>query len=216
MKSYPWTQWGLLSSLPCAALLLLGLSACDSTPNANFASHYEAAQSGGSDDPYAKLDETTRLDAYKYWKDDQRIINAAAESGRLRERYDQLLALLDKEPVQPALGDLAENCRRAFALATAFAKDPAQLTPEPSAIAQALQACRSQAVGISQKSDDKAVQAHVALLRRFASTGISLVGLSQMASGQIEPGLEIWRQGDALFEQDKSGFQMSLKAFRGW
>lgn len=196
--------------------LAVSLSACDSAPNANFSDQYEAARSGSEDDPYARLDEVPRVESYRWWQEKQRVSMAAAETGRLHERYSELLALFDKEPMQPVLGDVATQCRAAFGQAVAYAADVRVAGAEPQAITASLRACRSRAIASAQKNEDKAVRAQVALLRRFASSGMTLVSLGVMSSGETDSGLALWRQADALFDEDKAGFQMSLKAFRGW
>jgi hypothetical protein len=198
------------------AVSLTWLSACDNTPRADFAQQYEAAQSANADDPYMRLDEVPRVESYRWWSEKQRVSQAAIEAGKLHERYASMLALFDKEPMQPALGELASQCRKAFGQASDFAANLRDASQDPQAITETLRDCRSQAMALADKNDDKAVRAQVALIRRFASSGMTLVSLGVMGSGQVDTGLALWRQADALFDEDKAGFQMSLKAFRGW
>lgn len=192
------------------------LAACDNTPNPDFEQKYEAAQSANADDPYLRLDEVPRVQQYNWWPEKQKAATALAQAARLHGVYNDMLAQLDKEPMLPAVSELASRCREAFGQAGSYGGDARASTQDPQVLAQNLQQCRTQAIALAEAHDDKAVRAQVALFRRFSSAGMTLVALGQMGKGEVDAGLAAWRKADELFDDDKAGFQMSLKAFRGW
>jgi hypothetical protein len=106
-------------------------------------------------------------------------------------------------------------CRIAYAEAS---RDPAAAaapsTPDKDSMAATLASlvqCRTQAQAVEGDEPDKA---YAALLKRFASAGIVLVGMTAVATGDEQAGMLAWRKGDAWVQEDKPGFELTLNAFR--
>jgi hypothetical protein len=77
----------------------------------------------------------------------------------------------------------------------------------------ALEACRDAAR--SAKAAGSAGEA-AALLSRFASTGVAMLGAKLVGQGETGAGLKVWGDGETFASQDKPGFKLGLKSLRGY
>jgi len=209
--------------LPVTALGLCFLSmlfsGCDNTPNPNFEREIQDKLSASDNDAYAALGNAPRLQIYAWWKADQRQAMANLEAENFAKIYETALAKLNTEVVGKDMQELFASCRNAFAKAVAFQKlksspDSENATNDGRTVFNELDQCRSRAIKVGE-TDDKQTGLQAAALRRFASTGMALVGVSAIAKGKEDAGAAMWRQGDELFDEDKSGFKLTLNAFRG-
>lgn len=191
------------------------LAGCSSEPDPEFGQKREQQRAASSSDPYAPLGDATRPYRYFQASADQRQARVVGYAQTLRSSYMALLRKLDDEAVPPGLEAMGTACRIAYAEAS---RDPAAAaapsTPDKDSMAATLASlvqCRTQAQAVEGDEPDKA---YAALLKRFASAGIVLVGMTAVATGDEQAGMLAWRKGDAWVQEDKPGFELTLNAFR--
>ncbi len=189
---------------------LLALAACDNTPNKDFEKQMNDRAVARAGDRYATLEGTMPKQlSLTYRQPEYYRDYAQGVSNSYRSTYDLLLQTLDADQEMNHADGLFKSCRAAFSGASAYQKngstDTAAVAAARDKVLAALKACRASA---KQKDD-------LALLARFASTGIVLVGLKAVAQGDQERGLAIWREGEKLVAEDKPGFQLGVKTLGG-
>lgn len=218
------THHDLKTLFPATVLGLCFLSmlfsGCDNTPNPNFEQEIQNKQSASEDDVYSALENAPRLQIYAWWEANQRQALARVEAERFGKIYEDTLTKLDTETTDKNMRGLLVSCRDAFAGAVAYQKrkvsaGPGNTASDGQVIFNELRQCRDGAVKAGEADDEKTSQQSV-VLRRFASAGMALVGVSAIAHGNESAGVEMWRQGDELLVEDKPGFKLTLKALRGY
>jgi len=191
-----------------SALLLAGCG--DDAPNKDFQQQMKDRDAAKAGDPYASLESSMPTQQrYSYQKEEQRQAYADGQSGTFRSTYDSLLTTLDADKTIAHDGLFAQ-CRAAFTAASAWQRAGDENAAEVSSrdgVLDNLISCRTDA----KKAGDKA-----AVLARFASTAIAMVGAKMVGRGDEGAGLKIWRQGEDFARADKPGFQFGLKSFQGY
>ncbi|MEJ1966788.1 MAG: hypothetical protein WDO56_36675 [Gammaproteobacteria bacterium] len=207
----------ILKSLLGAAgvALVVALAACDNAPDPNFETSLKQAREG--DDPYSDLGSLPRQTNYVRTDAALKQASANQDALSLRARYDSMLKKLDADTTVAAAANLLASCRPSFAEAVAFQADDKvdgqTARSAGNAVFQGLTACRDHALS-AEKEGNAAAKTSAPLLRRFASTGMVLVGVATIAHGDEAAGLELWRQADRLAAQDKPGFRIRPDMFR--
>jgi len=193
------------------SLVYLALAACDNTPNAGFQQAIKKRQEATTGDKYASLENTMpRVSNYSNRKPQQRRDYAVSQAGNFRATYDSLLTQLDADKAVDHTAMPFKRCRPAFVLASRARSGKGSMEDGVAA----LRDCRSAAQS-AQKEGGAAGEA-AGLLSRFASAGIALIGVELVGEGKAGPGLKIWGDGEALAQQDKPGFKLSVESFRGY
>ncbi|MEJ0037882.1 MAG: hypothetical protein WDO68_17710 [Gammaproteobacteria bacterium] len=194
--------------------LVVVLAACDNAPDPNFEQNLKQAKQ--ADDPYADLGTVPRQANYVRTEASLKQASASQEALNLRARYESLLKKLDADK-SVAAANLLASCRPSFAEAVAFQADDKvdgqTARSAGNAVFQGLMACREHALS-AEKEGNATAKASAPLLRRFASTGMVLVGVATIAHGDEAAGLALWRQGDGLAAQDKPAFKIKPDMFR--
>lgn len=202
-------------------LTLPMLSACDNTPNPKFEQELRARQSGAEDDFYASLSGAPRIQSFARWKQGQLRARANLEAQNFADTYESMLAQLDTETVGAGMEGIFAVCRTAFAQALNYQRqgiaklDATTAVLDGAAIFNDLQRCREQAQQPG-KAGDEQTELLGSTLRRFSSAGMVLIGISMMAQGDEPAGLKLWKASDGLLDEDRAGFKLSLRAFRGY
>lgn len=195
------------------SLLSVLLAGCNNEPDPEFGQKREQQMAARAGDPYATLGDTVRPYRYLQVDKDQRQARAVGYAQSLRSSYTMLLRKLDEEAVPADLKRVAAACKAAYAKASMQPPTaPSGLDEDhtPATLAALIQ-CRMQVQAVSGNEHG---QVYAGLLKRFASTGVVLVGMTTVVAGDAQVGLDIWRKGDAWVQEDKPGFELSLDAFR--
>jgi hypothetical protein len=199
------------------ALTVLGLvGGCNSDPNPAFKQSADDRATAKSGDPYDALSRPPRLYAYSNADPAARSSVAASSAATLSGTIQSMLGKMnaDKELARNAVLD--KECRPAIEGSLAFQSDSekdASAAGHAAQLYSALTQCRDNAIA-QEKAGNGSSRAN--LLRRFASNGIALVGMSLISKGDAENGLKIWREGDDLIVKDKPGFQLKIQSLRGY
>lgn len=201
----------------CLTAATLSLAGCDDEPNPDFERQMEEQKAAQAGDPYTTLDQVPRQSRLARYEPALQRSQAGQYASELRAGYETMLEKLDAEPQVAAIAELAGNCRKSFEDSLVFHADAGLNSEEAGAQGSALNArlnqCRDDAIA-AQDGGDEAVQARAALLRRFSSTAMVLVGAAAMAKGAEEDGRDIWSKGEALVAQDRPGFTIRPEMFR--
>lgn len=199
------------------AACVAALGACDNKPNADFEQSQKDRQASSMGDRYAMLEDPTMPTPSQYARRDAALRRdfAAGRAATYRASYDSMLAQLDTDPKVDRRMPLFTQCRPAFDKASGFqtatARGALPATDERETTVAALLSCR-EAAQESLKNGDQGRDT-AALLSRFASTGLALVGVTQVGAGDEANGLPLWRRGSELAAQDKPGFQIGVGSF---
>lgn len=201
--------------LPVGVLLLV--SGCDDAPDPNFTNAMKARDEASAADAYAQLDsDVPRPSHYERLGVPDRSAFMRKEAGNLRATYESLLKQLDEDELVDSKSPVFVLCRPHFDQVLAF-YDGNELERDwgsrGQALANDLRECHDRAAGSSGGAKAKAT---VALLRRFASAGMTLTGMTAVAHGSTDAGLPIWIDGYARASQDRPGFKLSAKSFLGY
>lgn len=206
-----------IAALSLASLLL---ASCDDKPNPQFEQAMRDQQAAQAGDPYAGLSNVPRNSRLQRTPADQRRGYASQSASALREAYEPLLAQLDAEAKTPALAPLRAECRKSFDDALAFQAAESMAREAVAGTASALNArltkCRDGVTAAIETGDGAGgaeAQAEAAILKRFASVGMVLVGASAIAHGDEAAGTELWVRGEALAAEDKPGFKVTPRMF---
>ncbi|MEP9404088.1 hypothetical protein [Sphingomonas sp. VNH70] len=200
----------------------LSLAACDNRPNPGFEQSVKDREAAGAGDAYAALDSNymiPRQFMYVRQKEEQRQDYAAGQAGTYRASYDTLLKRLDADRNVDRKSTLFARCRPAFSAASAYQRGAAKVTAAASAPARdaalaGLKRCRAAAQAAIKAGGDAGKPA--ALITRFASAGMLLVGVTVVGQGDTDNGLRLWRHGHELVSADRPGFQLNARALRGY
>jgi hypothetical protein len=191
----------------------VALSACDNQVNQNFEQSVNDRKAENAGDPYASLESLMpRLRRYVQTETIQQREFASGQSGQFRATYDNLLSKLDADKEVDRSKALFSSCRAAFSEASRFQSASGNDASAAAAAASdkalaGLRVCRAGA---------KAAREGGALLARFASTGIVMIGAKVAGQGDADRGVEIWREGEKLVSEDKPDFELSVKSLRGY
>ncbi|MFC4314292.1 hypothetical protein ACFPN2_34830 [Steroidobacter flavus] len=197
----------------CAALVML--AGCENKLNTNFEQEMRERSSTTSTDRYAALGNLQQRLA-RYYKPEpaQRPAYARQEALGFRPVYESSLKKLDAEEKIAGAEELMASCRPTFDAVLAFQTDETVQAPAlPSAatgLVEQLQACRDQAIA-AQKSVDEATGQRAHTLRRFASSGMAVVGMMTAARGDEATGIKIWSEAEKLAAEDRPGFEFKAR-----
>lgn len=193
------------------AVALLVLAACDDTPNPSFAQDMREQQALKGGDPYSLLNSLPSQKEYLSANNApaSRITRGQQLLLRVQENYSSMLTKLDTETKSGTSDEPFASCRATFAAAKAFATGdsakPEAIGAAGKALFDQLNTCRDNAASAEKERAE--------LLRRFASTGMVLVGLATIANGEETVGLDLWGQGALLAQKDKPGFAIKPQMF---
>ena len=197
------------------ALILVSvflIAGCDTKANKTFEQSVKDRQAASAGDPYATLESSLPKQlSLTYRQPDQYQDYAAGQSGTFRSTYDSLLTTLDADKEVDLKGEPGRSCRAAYAAASRYQKDGGSNAAVAAAARDgaldALRECRAAAKKIGDKGKT---------LARFASTGIAMIGTKVVGQGDQKLGLEIWAEGEKAAGEDKPGFELGVKALRGY
>ena len=201
-------------SLLRGGVLLLGalwLSACDNHANPAFEQELKDRQEAAAGDPYAALEANAPQQyTLNRFAADQQQYYADIMANQFRGIYMSLLPKLEHDKAVDTSGQTYKSCRAAFEGAAAYAQaggggagSAGEVPPRRKTI-DALRDCRSSAKDAGGDAGR--------LLARFASAGVTMVGVKDVGLGQSVEGMKIWSQGYAWSREDKPGFELSLKS----
>lgn len=207
---------GLLG-VAALSLASLWLASCDDKPNPEFEQAMRDQQAAQAGDPYAPLSNVPRNSSLqRRTSPDQRRGYASQSASALRDSYEPLLEKLDAEAKAAALAPLRAECRKSFDDALAFqaaeSMPRATVASTATALATRLTKCRDGAIAVPMENDPDA-GAEAAVLKRFASVGMVLVGASAIAHGEEAAGTDLWVRGEALAAEDKPAFKVTPRMF---
>ena len=197
---------GVAFVIACAVL-----TACNNAPNQNFEQSMKDRDAKYGGDAYSSLERSMpRLQHFIRTQRDQQQEFANGQSGEFRATYDGLLSTLDADKKVDRSSALFTSCRSAFTEASRYqsdsGSDAAVAAPLREKAVAALKTCRNAAKSAGKDG---------ALLARFASTGLTMIGAKTVGQGDAVRGTAIWTEGDKLVSQDKPGFELSWKTLNG-
>lgn len=199
-----------------AALIMLGsLAGCDSNPNPSFKQSAEDRAAARAGDPYDALSWPPRLYTYSNADPARRTSVAMSSAATLSGTIQSMLDKMKDDKKLSRNIPLEKECRPAIEGSLAFQADSekdAAAAQHAAQLYSALTECRDHAIA-QEKAGTAA--AHAGLLRRFASSGMALIGMSLIGKGDAENGFKFWREGEALVVKDKPGFQLNVRSLGG-
>lgn len=204
-------------SMGFAGALALLAAGCEMKPNPNFARDLESTKAASQGDTFSPLERVPQSSVLGWWKKEEYEARAKIESDRYRGVYESMLPTLDEE-IRKAPGvPVPAVCRPAFTQVVEFQKRGAVKGSEAAVdvLFAELRQCREQAIAAADSADKRA-RPMLEVVRRFASSGMLLVGLTRVANGDNARGPRQWREGEKYLEEDKAGFKLSLESLRGF
>lgn len=204
-------NWRLLDvcyfGLACAVM-----SGCDSTPNPEFEKELNEKMAAVVGDPYGMLDRAPTPARYEHSKAEERAGVARRDALSYAAAYETMLASLDTEPAVLQLQELSTGCRGLYKEVLVFhATPPQDLAASSRALLDRLNECRDRAIEAADRSDE-AVARQAQLLRRFASSGMVLLGAATVAHGAEAEGLRLWNPAVELSVEDRPGFKLNARS----
>lgn len=191
-----------------ASLCLLG--GCDTAPNPNFEQELRKQQGANTGDTYAALNNRWRSQGYLHTGESYRAKTATEQMLEYGATYESMLEVLDTDKQITRTDELFAMCRETFAATVAFWKDSrmeaASVEASATEVFGRLVACRDRAVAAGKSASNSA-------LRRFASSGMGLIGLTVVTRGEEAAGLRMWQRADVFALNDKPDFKLTPKIF---